>query len=236
MNEMMDPKFLKQYEYKYSKFTLKAFLRRLYNSVKNRFLSEPTIFLNKNPRYKDWEIGDYTYGSPDGSPYIVEGGGNNKVRIGKFCSIGHNVTFFLGSYHRTDWVSSYPFSVFFQQASHITGNPYSKGDIVVGNDVWIGKFAAIMSGVKVGNGTVIAANSVVTKDVAPYTIVAGNPAKVIRKRFDEEIIVKLEEIAWWNWDIRKILDNVDLILNNNIEAFVNLDAARGSRKDAFGTI
>jgi len=99
-----------------------------------------------------------------------------KIRIGKFCSIAHDVTFILGN-HRVDWVSTYPFSVFFDEASHITGHPLSNGDINIGNDVWIGKFSTIISGISIGNGAVIAANSFVTKDVPPYAIVSGNPAK-----------------------------------------------------------
>ncbi len=219
MNEI----YSKPFHYVHKKNSLRGFIRRVYNSIMNRFITEPTIFLNRNPRYAGWEIGDYTYGSPDGSPHLVSGGENVKIRIGKFCSIAHDVTFILGN-HRVDWVSTYPFPVFFSEAQHITGHPLSNGDINVGNDVWIGKFVTILSGVKIGNGAVIAVNSVVTKDVPPYAIVAGNPAKIIRMRFDDETIKHLQTIQWWNWDIQRILANIDLILQPDPEQFVTRHA------------
>ena len=99
---------------------------------------------------------------------------------------------------------TYPFNALFSEGAHITGHPSSKGDIVIGNDVWIGYQSCILSGVTIGNGAIIGAKSVVTKDVPPYAIVAGNPAKFIRYRFPQETIDKLENLAWWDWDISVI--------------------------------
>ncbi len=216
----MKSNFQSQYNFVYSKFTIRAFIKRAYNSIKNRFLLEPTIFLNKNPKYRGWDIGDYTYGSPDGSPLIVYSGESSKLVIGKFCSIAHNVSIFLGGNHRPDWVSTYPFSVMFEESSHISGHPQTNGDVIIGNDVWIGFGSTIMSGVTIGNGAVIATQSVVTKDVPPYAIVAGTPAKVLKFRFDDESIQKLEQIKWWNWDISRIMKNIDKILSTDIKSFL----------------
>ena len=108
----------------------------------------------------------------------------------------------------------------FPEAKDISGHPATKGNVIIGNDVWIGYKATIMSGVTIGDGAVIGACSVVTKDVKPYEIVAGNPAKVIRKRFSDEIIIQLLKIAWWNWPIEKIKAEIEFLCNNNIEKFI----------------
>jgi len=130
------------------------------------------------------------------------------------------VKLILGGNHRLDWVTAFPFSVFYQELEHIKGHPISKGNIEIGNDVWIGESACIMSGIKIGNGVVIASNSVVTKDIPAYCVVAGNPAKVIKIRFAESEILELQKIAWWDWDINKIIDQGELLLNDNIQDFI----------------
>jgi len=216
----MKNKFLRQYGYIHKRLTLRAFINKIYNSVKNRFLTDPTIFLNKNPKYKQWKIGDYTYGNGNGSPLIIYDGEDAKLQIGKFCSISYNVIIFVGGSHRVDWISTYPFSVIFNEAAHISGHPQTKGDIIIGNDVWIAEGATILSGVKIGNGAVVAAKSVVTKDVPAYTIVAGNPATPVKTRFTQDIIDQLQAISWWDWDIDKILKNIDLILSDDPMPFI----------------
>ncbi len=148
-------------------------------------------------------------------------GENVQLTIGKFCSIADNVKIFLGGNHRIDWVSTYPFNVIFEAGENIKGHPQSAGDIVIGNDVWIGEAAMILSGIKIGNGAVVAAGALVTKDIPAYCIAGGNPAKIIRQRFSDDIIAKLESIAWWNWDISKINDNIPLILQNDIDVFIS---------------
>jgi virginiamycin A acetyltransferase len=217
----MKDQILKHYNYKSQGFTIRGFVKRVVNSLKFRFLTEPTIFLNKNPKFSPWKIGDYTYGGMFGSPHVIYYGENARLEIGKFCSIADEVNIFLGGIHRTDWISTFPFSVFFNEADHIQGHPTTRGDVIIGNDVWIGKGATILSGVKIGDGAVVANDSVVTKDVPAYGIVAGNPAKFLKKRFDDDTINKLEKIAWWEWDIVKILENIDLILSVNMEAFIS---------------
>ena len=161
-------------------------------------------------------VGKYTYGFPH--VYNREDGGN--LVIGNFCSIAGNVSIFLGGNHRTDWVTTYPFPaspVFKQNAKAISSHSRAKGDVIIGNDVQIGHGAIILSGVRIGDGAVIGAGSVVTKDVEPYTIVAGNPAMVLRKRFTEKQINKLLKIKWWNWSEEKIKRNINLLCSNNID-------------------
>ena len=145
----------------------------------------------------------------------------DKLIIGKFCLIASNVTFIMnGANHLTDAITTYPFAIFGNGWENaMEGKTYpSKGNIVVGNDVWIGYNTTIMAGVTVGDGAIIGTNSIVTKDVEPYAIVGGNPAKLIKKRFSEEEIKDLLEIKWWNWEIEKITRNVQLLADNSLEA------------------
>lgn len=165
------------------------------------------FFMADNPKYKAYQIGEYTYGEP-----IIEDFGS-KLSIGKFCSIARGVTILLGGEHNVFWNSTYPFNEVFEEHKGIKGHPASKGDTEIGNDVWIGTEAIILSGVKIGDGAVIAARSVVVKDVAAYAIVGGNPAKEIKKRFDSDKIEQLQELQWWNWPIAKIKENAALLMS-----------------------
>jgi virginiamycin A acetyltransferase len=143
----------------------------------------------------------------------------DKLHIGKFCMIASGVEFIMnGANHLANAVSSYPFAIFGDDWAHaMEGKTYpQKGDIVIGNDVWIGYQATILSGVTVGHGAIIGSKSVVASDVPPYSIVAGNPARIIRKRFDEETIEKLLALAWWDWDLEKITKNVAHLTGNDV--------------------
>ncbi len=156
------------------------------------------------------EVGEYTYGDPD----VIHWDALTKLYIGNYCSIAKGVTFLLGGGHNTKRVTTYPFESFpdiWNYCPKDKTHPISNGDIVVGSDVWIGQEVIILSGVTVGHGAVIGTRSVVTKDVEPYSIVAGNPARVIKKRFDETIVNKLLIEAWWNWPIEKIKSNMDYL-------------------------
>lgn len=171
----------------------------------------------------NFEIGEYTYGVPD-----VRRHGSRKLRIGRFCSIAGEVVIQLGGNHRTELISTYPFRGVvddFPSAAALRPEDVSatsKGDVVIGNDVWIGRRAMIMSGVSIGDGAVVAAGAVVTKDVEPYAIVGGNPARLIRKRFDEETVKRLLEIRWWDWPVEKINKNVDVICGPNVSRIFEL--------------
>jgi len=138
------------------------------------------------------------------------------LRIGSFCSLARKVTIFLGGDHRIDWVTTYPFMHFRESARHVEGHPRTKGDVVIGNDVWIGYGATILSGVRIGNGAVVGACSVVTRDVPAYGIVAGNPAKLLRHRFSEETIRLLEQLAWWDWPDADLDRAMPLLLSGDV--------------------
>ncbi|MBI3236491.1 MAG: CatB-related O-acetyltransferase [Chlamydiales bacterium] len=156
-----------------------------------------------------------------GNPTVFSWGEGARLRIGNFCSIANEVQVFLGGEHRSDWVTTYPFSTLWPRvAGHISGHPRTKGDVVIEHDVWIGLGACILSGVTIGSGAVVGARAVVTKNVPPYAIVAGNPAKIIRYRFDEEVIGKLLQIAWWNWSDRKISSAMEYLLSDDIYRFI----------------
>ena len=143
----------------------------------------------------------------------------DKLVIGKFCMIASDVTFIMnGANHLSRAISSYPFAVFGEGwANAMDGKTYpTKGDIIVGNDVWIGYNATIMPGVKIGDGAIIASNATVVRDVAPYAIVGGNPAQEIRKRFSPEEIARLLEIKWWDWEVERISQHVQDLTGNDI--------------------
>ena len=147
---------------------------------------------------------------------------HDKLKIGKFCSIACGAKFLFNSAnHTVKSLSTYPFPIFFEEwgldVRDITTAWDNKGDIVIGNDVWIGYEAVIMSGVTIGDGAIIGTRAVVTKDVPPYTIVGGIPAKQIRKRFSEETISELLELKWWDWTFEKISQNIEFIKNGDLK-------------------
>ena len=144
----------------------------------------------------------------------------DKLIIGKFCMIASDVKFIMnGANHLTDSLSTYPFAIFGKGWENaMDGKNYpKKGNINIGNDVWIGYNATIMAGVTIGDGAIIATNSTVIKDVEPYTIVGGNPAKEIKKRFSKNVVERLLKLKWWNWDIKKITKNVQYLTDIDIE-------------------
>ena len=151
----------------------------------------------------------------------------DKLIIGKFCALATGVKFIMnGANHKISGFSTYPFQIFGNGWEKVTPELEefpNKGNTVIGNDVWIGYEALIMPGVEIGDGAIIASKSVVTKNVAPYTIVGGNPAKEIKKRFADDVIDSLLKIAWWNWDIEKITHNLEKIVGGDIEALKNCE-------------
>ena len=178
-------------------------------------------------------IGDYTYyDDPEDSENFERNVlyhypfSKDKLIIGKFCALATGVKFIMnGANHKTSGFSTYPFYIFGNGWDKVTPQknelPF-KGDTVIGNDVWIGYKSIIMPGVKIGDGAIIAAKSIVTKDVPPYAIVGGNPAKIINKRFDDKTIEKLLTIAWWDWDIKRISVNLNKIVNGNIDELLSI--------------
>lgn len=142
----------------------------------------------------------------------------DKLIIGKFCQIATGARFIMNAAnHDMDGISTYPFKIFGKSWTSAHMNRIYKGNIMIGNDVWIGNSALFLQGIKVGDGAIIGAASVVTKDVAPYTIVAGNPAREIRKRFEQEIVDYLLELQWWNWSIEKITAHLEALTTGNLQ-------------------
>lgn len=154
------------------------------------------------------------------------------LRMDNFISIGTGVQILLGGEHRMDWATTYPFNIFWKEGEHISGHPRTKGDVIIGSDVWIGTEVIILSGVTIGDGAVIGARAVVTKNVPPYTVVAGNPSKVIKKRFDDQTIKRLLDVKWWLWPDSRIARAIPLLLSNDIARF--LDYAEAGDNDLDG--
>ena len=170
-----------------------------------------------------WHADQGTYF--DRNVNIISWSDEYKINVGKYCSIGRDCNFFLHANHRADWIttSSQLWGPVTNEIANLhmqMGHPSCKGDIEIGNDVWIGAKSTIMSGVKISNGAVVAAGSTVTKDVPPYAIVAGNPAKVVKYRFTEEQIEKLMDIKWWEWNEDKIKEVAMELWSTGIDNFI----------------
>lgn len=163
-------------------------------------------------------VGRGTYGIPRIDTYR---GSPCTVTIGSYCSIAPDVLIIAGGIHPPRWVSTYPFRAQFKMdGAHADGMPSSKGDITVGSDVWIGTGATILSGVTIGHGAIISARAVVTRDIPPYAIAGGVPAKVVAQRFEPAIVERLMAIRWWDWPEDRIREAVPLLSSPNIEEFV----------------
>lgn len=174
-------------------------------------------FKKQQASWKDrFDVGRGTYGEPT----VKHWGEPTTLKVGRYCSIAGNVTIFLGGNHRSDWITTYPFSIFRESAKHLTGVSVSKGDVIIGHDVWLGEGSVIMSGVKIGNGAVVGASAVVSKDVPAYGIVAGNPAKLLKMRFSDEEIDILQAMGWWNWSEDKIDAAVAYLMDAKLAALV----------------
>jgi len=173
-------------------------------------------------------IGDYTYyDDPNGVenfeknvlyhyPFL-----GDKLIIGKFCAIAEGVKFIMnGANHKLSAFTTYPFSLFgngWEKVIPKKGELPFKGDTIIDNDVWIGFESVIMPGIHIGNGAIVGARSLVTRDVPPYAIVGGNPARIIKMRFTEEVVSLLQKAEWWNWDSKKITESLEILTSNNLE-------------------
>ena len=163
-----------------------------------------------------YSIGKWSYGHLR----VREWHEGAKFQMGAFCSVAREVEIYTGGNHRTDWVSSFPLNFLWDEYKDVKDSTTTKGDVIIGSDVWIGAQAIIMSGVTVGDGAVIGAGAVVTKDVPPYGVVVGNPARLVKMRFDKKTVKRLLKIRWWDWDDDRIEKAVPLLLSTDIEAFL----------------
>lgn len=202
------------------------------NRIYPRTGDKETVYLKNVITSPNIEIGDYTiYNDFVHDPRDFQQNNvlyhypinHDRLVTGRFCSIACGAKFlFTSANHSLKSLSTYPFPIFFEDwdlnVADITTAWDNKGDIVIGNDVWIGYEAVILSGVTIGDGAIIGTRAVVTKDVPPYTIVGGVPAKPIRRRFDDAVIVRLQELKWWNWPEERIKVNLEYLQSGRIDA------------------
>ena len=207
------------------KTMLKANLKRIWLRLSEKnplrdYAHQQEKFANRYPNYS---IGRASYGMP-----IVHSSENDTtLKIGAYCSIANNVQIFLGGQHRIDWVSSYPFPFFFQMdESYKQLAETSRGDVIIGNDVWLCANTTILSGVTIGHGAVIASGAVISRDVEPYAVMAGNPAKLIKWRFDEGTRKSLLASAWWDWPEDEIKGILSMLCSSNLTDFINYSKSR----------
>jgi len=174
-------------------------------------------FCKDDPWLAKYDIGEWTYGRIK----VLAWGHSPTLQVGRFCALGGGTTVFLDDgEHSPDCISTYPLRMALKKVKPSDSGLGGKGGVVIGNDVWVGDAATILSGVRIGNGAVIGARSVVTKDVPSYAIVVGNPGRVARLRFTPEQIASLEKIAWWNWPLEKIQEAAPLLMSHSIEEFI----------------
>lgn len=206
------------------------------NKIYLRSGDTQTVYLKSVITRPNIEVGDFTiYHDFVNDPREFEKNNvlyhypinHDRLIIGKFCSIACGAKFIFNcANHTLKSLSTYTFPLFFEEwdlpKSEVATAWDNKGDIVIGNDVWIGYDAVIMAGVTIGDGAIIATRAVVTKDVEPYSIVGGIPAKEIRKRFSSDIVARLQKLQWWNWDSNKIRNSISAIQAGDIDSLESL--------------
>ena len=200
-------------------------LSKLFNWIKtlqqqhkaNKRRAQPARSIAKfKKKYPHYKIGRKYYGLP----VVKHPHENATLNIGSYCSFAENVQIFMGGMHHTDWVTTYLFPAYEESCHHIQNWALTNGNVTIGNDVWLCANCVILSGVKIGDGAVIANGAIVTKDVPPYAIVGGNPAKLIRWRFDETIRNALQASAWWDWPEQELISIVDRLCSEKIQDFL----------------
>ena len=190
-------------------------IKRIARAVRGRILPPRKVALSE--RYPQYQFGRGTYGDLA----VLSWGEGTTLTVGNYTSIASGAKVLLGGEHRLDWVTTFPFSVLWETARGHQGHPRSKGDVRIGSDVWIGAEALIMSGVTIADGAVVGAGAVVTRNVAPYAVVAGNPAKQIKLRFDQVHIRRLLALEWWSWDEARIRKAIPDLLSSDIQYFLD---------------
>ncbi|HEY8119027.1 MAG TPA: CatB-related O-acetyltransferase [Methylophilaceae bacterium] len=204
---------------------VKKYLRKIWYKLLGR-QEPPKVFSSQakfREHYPQYQVGIGTYGFPD----VHDWGQGTILKIGAYCSIARNVQIFLGGNHRTNWISSFPFPKYYPELNHLIDEfGMTKGNVVIGNDVWLGRDCTILSGITIGHGAVVGTGAVVTKDVAPYSIVGGNPAKHLRWRFDEDTRKALLETAWWDWPEDEIRQAMDKFCSDDIAGFIDYANSR----------
>lgn len=194
---------------------LKSFIFR---QAERRLKKIPPLFRGQ-ARFELYYPGKYSFGVGSyGLPKVHDWDEGANLHIGAYCSIALNVQILLGGHHHSEWLTTYPFST--MVPGDIPPCSFSRGDVLIGNDVWLCSNTIVLSGVTIGDGAIVSAGSVVTKDVAPYSIVAGNPAQHVRWRFDESTRAALVEIAWWAWPVEEVSRIAQILCPGDIDSLL----------------
>lgn len=199
---------------------MKILKKFLFRQAERRLKKIPPL-LRGQARFELYYPGQYLFGVGSyGLPKVHDWHDGATLRIGAYCSIAMNVQIFLGGQHHSEWASTYPFSTMLPDVEGIPQGSFSRGDVVIGNDVWLCSGCMVLSGVTIGDGAIVSAGAIVTRDVEPYSIVAGNPAKHVRWRFDEAKRAALHDMAWWSWPTEEISKIAPLLCSDDIDALV----------------
>lgn len=199
---------------------MRAWKKFLFRQAERRLKKMPALYRGQ-ARFRLHYPGKYSIGIGSyGLPKVHDWNEGSTLKIGAFCSIATNVQIFLGGHHHSDWLTTYPFSTMLPEASDIEECSFTRGDVDIGSDVWLCSNSMVLSGVSIGHGAIVAAGAVVTKDVAPYSVVAGNPAHHVRWRFDEPTRDALLEIAWWEWPAEEIAQIATILCSGNIDGLI----------------
>lgn len=199
---------------------MKLIKKFLFRQAERRLRAIPGIFRGQ-ARFRLYYPEKYSFGVGSyGLPKVHDWHEGSTLEIGAFCSIAANVEIFLGGHHHLNWLTTYPLATMLAKSDPIPQYGFSRGDVLIGNDVWLCSNSMVLSGVSIGHGAVVAAGSVVTHNVEPYSVVAGNPARHIKWRFDESTRKKLLEIAWWDWSVDEIAAQSGLLCSEDINSLI----------------
>lgn len=205
---------------------MKILKKFFFRQAERRLKKVPALYRGQ-ARFKLHYPGKYSFGVGSyGLPKVHDWDEGATLRIGAYCSIAMNVQIFLGGHHHSEWVSTYPFSEMLMNVDGIPRASFSRGDVVIGNDVWLCSGCMVLSGVTIGDGAIISAGAIVNRNVEPYSIVAGNPARHVRWRFDESIRAALLDMAWWSWEPEEVARIAHILCGNDINALMDYSNRR----------